>query len=362
MSWKQKIKKAVVYLALGSFTVAIGALAVLITVRDYPKQWLTALNVVTSALLSAALVTLYYRQSSILQSQKDLKETEMNLEVRKQHTEALRERVVAWHGNAEPTQVPDSPLLTSHVDDDRGLPRVTSTGFTSAPNTAGLIVPSEDKEFNAIPVGLRDDPYLNDFIDNHAGDVKQVTEDVERYQREFDNLRSQFADSLHLDFGSVDESYEIEWTSQFPFWIFSELLILCQKPKEELSNKSARDYIESMTEDVEISSVRYEDNSFTLRHSDDGPPVAFVKMTERELINVSNINEDVMVYFRSRFQRELEPVVEDWPDQTIARALRELQQGEEAIEELEQKLEEYAGRPIYDGDCKYIDNADVSNW
>jgi len=117
-----------------------------------------------------------------------------------------------------------------------------------------------------------------------------------------------------------------------------------------------------MTEDVEISSVRYEDNSFTLRHSDDGPPVAFVKMTERELINVSNINEDVMVYFRSRFQRELEPVVEDWPDQTIARALRELQQGEEAIEELEQKLEEYAGRPIYDGDCKYIDNADVSNW
>ncbi len=80
------------------------------------------------------------------------------------------------------------------------------------------------------------------------------------------------------------------------------------------------------------------------------------------MTDIGEIKQDVISYFESRFQLKLESVVEEWPDQTVARALRELQQGEEAIEELEQKLEEYAGRPIYDGDCKYINNADVSNW
>lgn len=363
---KGKMRSAVLLAPVIITTIAVVGTVAAVILYKIPERWLTALNVGVSAILTAALVSLYYGQISVLQSQEDLKRTEINMEIRKQHTEALRKRVAAWHGNTEPTQMSDNPLPVPRNDDERGLPRANSTGFSSAPGEVDVAVPFEDREFDVVPIGLQDDPFLDDFVNNHANDVNKCVKSIERHQAKFDSLRSQFVDSLDLNFGPVDESYEIEWASGLPIWVFSELLRFAQrtdneeKPQERHQNIS--NYVKYMSDTVQVSGVQPQKNSFTLRHRTDGPVVAIVKLSELEMTDIGEIKQDVISYFESRFQLKLESVVEEWPDQTVARALRELQQGEEAIEELEQKLEEYAGRPIYDGDCKYINNADVSNW
>lgn len=359
--------KAVVSIAPVIVTVvAVTGVAAAVVLYNYPQEWLTVLNVGLSAILTSALVSLYYGQLSVLQSQEDLKRTEMNLEIRRQHTEVLRKRVVAWHGNTEPTQMPDNPLPVPQNSNERGLPEVRQTGFRSAPKGVDAATYPENRDFQVVPEGLQNDAFLNDFINNHVNEVNQVINDIDRYQTNFANLRSQFADSLAFDFGPVDESYEIQWADRLPIWIFNELLKFSQRPEREGGRQdryqSVSSYIEYMIGASLISDVQPQENTFTIRYRDEGPIVAVVELCELEPTDIGRIEDDVMVYFRSRFRSDSKSIIETWPDQTIARALRELHRGEEAIEELEEKLEQYEGVPIYDGSCKYIENADVSNW
>jgi hypothetical protein len=221
---QQKINPIIIPIIFGAATAGGGIWIQL----NYADQWLTVLNIATSVALTTALVVLYYRQSSILRSQKDLKETEIDLEVRKQHTEVLRERVIAWHGNTEPTQMPDDPLFErrNNGQTDSGLPQVTDVGFKPADAGPSFARSIEESEFHTIPPGLRDDPFLVDFLQNHGVEVNQARKQVERHQAEFSSIRSKFTKQLEAEFRPANTEYEIEWVADFSLGIFRSLLQL----------------------------------------------------------------------------------------------------------------------------------------
>jgi membrane associated rhomboid family serine protease len=61
--------------------------------EEFGSVGLTGLSVVVSGILTAALVVLYFHQTSILDAQRELLTQELQREARQQHTETLRTRV-----------------------------------------------------------------------------------------------------------------------------------------------------------------------------------------------------------------------------------------------------------------------------
>lgn len=65
------------------------------------QEWAAVISGLGSIALTAGLVYLYSRQTSIQEDQQDLLRRELNREVRQGHTETLRKRIRAWHGDID---------------------------------------------------------------------------------------------------------------------------------------------------------------------------------------------------------------------------------------------------------------------
>lgn len=329
---------------------------------DRGPQILTILNIAVSAALTAALIILYYRQSSILQSQKDLKQKEINLEIRKEHTKVLQQRVVAWHGDTEPARLTDSSL--SEQQTDSGLPQVEDLGFKSADGETPTAEPIEESEFNTIPSSLRDDPFLEDFLQNHAKEVERIRKRIERHQSSFSSYREDFIDEFNQNIGQVEESYEIEWEDDFPLWVFNRMLIFIQK-QEKVKNcgeyRDIENYIEFLCGNIEVDDnpVKGLELRFKDKNRQDETTIASSKNIEKE--RATEIPENkILNAGKVGLRRELTPVIKNWPHKKIENAAEELESGKEEVNRLDIKLERYARRPVYNHDCEYIESIDVS--
>lgn len=185
---------------------------------------LTILNLAVSGVLSAALVILYFRQSSILESQKDLITQELNREARQQHTETLRERVIEWHGDPglEGTDIPFG-------DSDFNFPTIARASFRSAPTGMSAAL-NGDEPFQVIPDQLQGDRYLADLLENHAPDLRETAEEIERLHDEFTTLQEEFREKY--DDGVVERKsgYTIEPDEFLSKWIF-QLVVMEERDR-----------------------------------------------------------------------------------------------------------------------------------
>ena len=326
----------------------------------------TILNVTVSGLLTAALALLYSQQAEILKSQRDLQTDELNREIRMHHTETLRERVREWHGEPDKTVEDvmfDGPSLN--------IPSVGATDIESAPNSESAFPRGE--VFTVVPHSIKNDRYLEDLLENHAPELADKKEEIEQNQIEFkkqrENFINEFRDShLETDQGgsTVRINHEIYGSQRYTLYpnyqlaevVFEVLVILHRGIFEEMNE--ALDNINKNVEEGKLAKVADQD-AFMKSYSenDDNRPIFRLQCQNPPLIDPSEcdslISEEVSQVVIDLIKQTNSPQ----PPEPIMEAAKVLDDSREAVQELERILIEYEGRPIYPGDCKYLEEARI---
>lgn len=317
---------------------------------------LTGLSVVVSGILTAGLVLLYAQQTSILDAQRELLTQELNREARQQHTETLRKRVEIWHGNPE-LEPSDDPFY----EPDLNLPRVYGASFESAPHESYVAFP-EDESFHVIPSQLRGDRYLEDLLENHVPKLRETCEEIVKLHDEFVQLRSTFVEEFDVAPTREHETYVLKPQDRLGQWLF-ELLVLLERGRmddfDELRDRAWTDF----------------DRGDNGPHSDE--PKLFIRVELGNRVStpvyVAAWQEDIE---REAIREEMEDVeekvkeiIEDVLDRVeanrsyadVLEAAKTLDAAAKEVDRLENLLVEYHGRPIYPGDCKYLEETRIQD-
>ena len=277
----------------------------------------------------------------------------MNRGIREQHTETLRERVRQWHGS------PDAVISEDLSEQpDKNLPYVGSVSFSSAPDmTAAAFGPEED-EFRVIPRQLANDRYLEDLLENHASDLREQKEYVHELQRQFDFLRQRFCEEFDYAPEVEYEEFSLVPQEYLSRWFFEHLIRLERGSTDDFSTLRER----------MISEI-----SGTGRHPDS--PIIWIRaaattVDQRAIygarynvgskINQRNINSELTEEVEEIIREIVADVQSEYPIETVHQAADTLDEGVVAVDELEQILLEYDGKPVYQGDCKYLREAKVN--
>ncbi|WP_232703512.1 hypothetical protein [Halobacterium wangiae] len=309
---------------------------------------LSILDLVVSAILTAALVVLYFRQTEILDSQRALLRQEQQREARQQHTETLRDRVRWWHGNPDRKQ-PDDPLDTTGLN----LPTVEAASFQSAPPRETVY--SAEEEFQVIPYDLANDRYFQDLLENHAKDLNDQKETIEELHDRFVSYREAFAETL--DDGPVREmgSYRLEPDDYFAEWLFEFLVKYERNMLEDFDEVKDR-----MVDELERG---------TTKQRSDAPQIwvrAAVTATRNravyaavfesaEQMEPQEHESEAKVAVQDIVKGYINDIASEYPIDQIEEAAEILAKAEEEIRTLEHLLIEYDGRPIFPENCQYLE-------
>ncbi|MFC7069507.1 hypothetical protein [Halobaculum lipolyticum] len=338
--------------ALSLIVVTVGGLGYVIE-GQYGATGVTILSVAVSAGLSAALVILYFRQSAILESQRDLLTAELNRGTREQHTETLRHRVRLWHGN------PDRETGESPIDGPQlSLPTVGTCSFNSAPAGGDFIeFAGEEEEFHVIPRQLHGDRYLVDLLNNHARDLKLQMRYVHYLNTRFEEQRSSFIEEFDYGVDVEGDGFTLKPQEDLSRWIFDHLV------------KIERGIFDSFGEARKSMIGKI---SSTGNHPEE--PIVWVRakashmaevaiygahFREDELDNMSELGADARELAEESLPTVLNEVERDFPHDSVQAAAERLDEGVDAVDELEQILLEYDGKPVYRGDCEYLRDARI---
>lgn len=344
-----------VLLVLGIVAVVLVFLAIGVY-REVGAVGLTGLNVVVSGILTAALVILYFQQTDILDSQRELLTQELNRGARQQHTETLRKRVAIWHGDPEmdePTEPFDEPTLN--------LPRVYGATFQSA-SVNGYTHDLDDDSFHVLPIQLRGDRYLTDLLENHAPDLRETAEKITQLHEEFVGLRATFVEEFDEGPARETEEYILEPQDRFGRWLF-ELLVLLEREQFDDFNE---------LRDRAWAAFERGNNG---PHSD--KPQLFIRVELRNRISTpvyvatwqEDIDRETIRDHQETVEDEVADIIEDVldrvelerPYERTVEATETLDAAAEKVYRLENLLVEYHGRPIYPGDCKYLEETQIED-
>lgn len=338
---------------------ALLAVAILLTVFGasaytlFGDAGVTVLDLAISAVLSAALVILYFRQTTILESQRNLLTQELNREARQHHTETLRERVRIWHGNPD-KETAENPLNQP----DMNLPRVLGASFKSAPTGIYAALSPEEEPFQVVPDQLQGDRYLNDLLQNHAPDLREKKEEIERLHSRFVSLREEFKEEYNGDVVEKEE-YTLHPADFFTRWIFELVIRLNRGDFEDFDElrEQALPRIESGDTGL------HPDKPWIWIRVDRGGGRALGIYSARtdsyDREELQELRPDAKEDVQEVARQATERIDEDYPYELAHEAAEILDDAEEAVLELERILEEYEGRPIYPGDCKYLEEARI---
>lgn len=312
---------------------------------------LTLTEITVSALLTTSLVILYSKQTQTLESQRDLLTQELNREARQQHTETLRERVRVWHGAPEKTATDDTFRSTS-----TNLPSVGYSSFKSAPTGGVDRIGSDDDDFKVVPYQLDGDRYLQDLLNNHAKELDDKKEQIEKLHEKFESARDSFKSEFDAAITQQKEEYALEPAEYFTQWLFEHLVGIRRGKHADFDEMRAH-VITQIADDTIGSDM--DNNRLWI--------MAKIGKDSRAVYKVVGQSEnwDGEKDRRHELQNEGKQVVEsvinevesEFPYETVEEAASVLDEGEEAIDELRQLLVEYDGRPIFTGDCQYLEEA-----
>lgn len=308
-------------------------------------------GVVTSGILTAALVGLYFHQTTLLEDQIDLRTQELNREVRNTHTETLRRRIYAWLGTEDVPQTIDSAEDIFGNSSER-LPKVTAVDVKPAEDYIHSY--SSPEEFRVIPFGLQDDRYFIDLIENHAPGLKEKKETISDLYSKFDSHRERFK----ADFEGVSitqESLQMEPDIYLTDWVFSGIVKI-ERGRSDNWNDEIKPVIRAFEDRAhpskEHGELRFMEGNRarqSLYYATHGDQTAdeISEETARDLA-IEALRETV-----DRIDTD-EP-----PYRDAAKAAETLDLLEEELRELKMELIEYAGRPVFPGDCEYLREAAI---
>lgn len=329
---------------------------VVIAQREWGSTGLESANIAVTGFLTAALVWLYKEQAETLDAQRKLLTQELNREAREKHTEALREVVQIWHGQTD-RGVFDNPTKTS----GNNLPSVGKTSIESAPTGESWAI-YDNETFQVIPHFLEGDRYLNDLLENHATDLLKKKNNIEQLYDCLVALREEFHQK-GLDVAVLKrEEYRLEASENLIRWVF-DILVMYERGRWEDEEEMLkyvrdkrfekpiqnRDEAQLLLVKAEIPSTGSTSPIFTVQFEDDSINLPdYRKYVEEDAHRVANqILTDVST--------------DDCPFLASRNAARILDTAEEEISELESLLIEYNGKPIFTGDCKYMEEARIEN-
>jgi len=308
-------------------------------------------GIVTSGILTAALVILYFRQTTLLEDQIDLRAQELNREVRQSHTETLRERVYAWLGTDDVPRTIDD--LNDIFESSEGrLPKVTATDVK--PPEDSFYSDQSTEDFQVVPFGLEDDRYFVDLLKNHAPELDERKDTIEAKHSTFVDLRAQFEEEFE-GISLNQESLTVEPGVYLTRWVFEGIV------KIERGQSGGWDDKLTKVEDIFKGGDNFYREDGNIQFMEDNLTRQTIYIVTSEKRDIEDISDD-----RARrlaieaIQDTVDRVNhEDQPYQKAVEAAEILDTLQDEIRELRMELIEYAGRPVFPGECEYLDEAAI---
>jgi len=307
--------------------------------------WDTAIGAFGSIGVSALLVGLYWKQHDLLKH-------ELNREMRINHTETLKKRIRAWHGDIDEIGVSSKPPME---ETSNNLPTVNSASVDPAPAVMSLI--GREDEFRVVPETLEDDQYLQDLLNNHATELKELKQSIESQHEAFEYARNSFLNEFPEGKSIEATHYTLQPMNFLSEWVFKRAVKL-HRNQVDTSKDREKDIAETRlrgtnSADPEKAAIRYS----PIR--DGGTSTYEAVFASGDLEDHQDLEEE---FLDNLIELHFE-VIDDIDDSGVyehAVEAAEILDGMNIkIEELRAKLVEYEGHPLFTGDCPYLDEASV---
>ena len=315
-----------------------------------------ALDIAVSGVLSLGLVLLYFRQTRILESQRELRTDEINREMRQQHTETLRERVRLWHGepdvDIESAEIPD----IDGVNRDTNTPTVLGASIESAPDGVQMAFPREE-EFYVIPAQLQNDRYLTDLLENHAPDLKATKEQIESLYTDFQRVKIEFDRAFEPTDSQSTSKFNLNPTDAYSTWVLERLVLLERGRHDDLDELLER--VESGMQDASSSLHPDEPIRWVRSRDTHGKSLFGAEFYEPDIDPMDEDLDTLKAAAVTVVRADLTAAASGETRAIASEAAGVLDGTEAAVDELEQLLVEYDGRPLYRGECHYLEEATI---
>ncbi|WP_254810715.1 hypothetical protein [Natronosalvus amylolyticus] len=309
------------------------------------REWGPLLSAIGSFTLTGALVYLYYQQHSLLRY-------DLNREHRRQHSETLRKRIREWHGNIDPIIDEDATFLP----EEDNLPRVGTTSVESAKEQAYVF--GEDSTFRVVPYSLENDRYLEDLLENHAPELRELKADLESLHADFLDCRETFCDTFEPGPSHEAEAYVLEPTEKYSRWVFDSALRLHRE-----DSTSSKDRLKDIATDA-VENQRIGANQEKQFYSADSRGDTSYYTYEATI--KSGDYEDFAEFDDELEERVLDFYIEAIDDigdtggyEPTVEAANILDEMEIKVKQLRTELVEYEGRPLYMGSCEHLERMSV---
>lgn len=309
------------------------------------QEWAQVIAGLGSLVLTGGLVYLYWQQQGLLKR-------ELNREVRKSHTETLRKRIRAWHGDIDELGASDDAGFFS---DKTNLPRVRGASVQPAPALVDVV--GNDSEFRVIPQAIEEDRYLRDLLENHAPELRELKGKIERRNQEFEEKKEQFRNEFPAAPSVEKDGYTLEPTQYFDLWVFKSAVTLhrtqLQSDKERLQ-KIAKNSVENeSTARPDPATVAY-----TADSRGSSRVITYeAQLKSGDLDDLSELGDEIEEQVLQLYNDAIEDIGDEGVYRHAVEAATILDEMAETIAELKAKLVEYEGHPLYMGQCPYLDEA-----
>lgn len=324
-----------------------------VTIASFLQEWQATISGIGTLILTTGLVYLYKRQTNIQENQQELLKSELNREVRRGHTEILRERIRYWHGDLEEV---GSSGAEPWISDDTRLPSVRGADVEPAPPSINQAI--GESEFRVIPEDIEDDRFLKDLLENHADDLQNLKTNIEQQYEEFDRKRVNFQENCPPGEVIETDEFVLEPMSAYTRWLFERAVLLNRENSRKDKEKMKR-IVESRLPDSVSGNSENGSKFYSPKGLDGG------KSTYQAIPKSGNI-EDLDEYDAEieealiRIHNEaIENIGSDGHYEYAVEAAQILDEMAKSIQELKGKLVEYEGQPIFLGDCEYLEEVTI---
>lgn len=325
----------------------------IIGILSWLQGWSAVISSIGSLILTSFLVILYYRQNSIQEDQQDLLRRELNREVRQGHSETLKKRIRAWHGDMDEVSVPE----TGWFSDETNLPKVQAATVDPAPPI--LHVAGQDPEFRVVPEAIEDDRYLQDLLDNHASDLYKLKEEIESQYSDFVEAKEAFVTGYPEATAIETDSYAIRPRSEFAKWVFERAVMLNRaqvgREKEKLKHVAESRIRGRNSANSEKAMKFYSPTGI----DGAGPSTYEIEMASGNFEELAGQEDEILEKIVEIHWTAIDNIGDDdLYDHTVEGAdILDAMAGN--VEELKAKLVEHEGHPIYLEDCEYLEEVTI---
>ena len=314
------------------------------------QEWSEVVAGLGSIVLTAGLVYLYSRQTSIQEEQQDLLRRDLNREVRMGHTETLRKRIRAWHGDMDEIGVKEGGAWFT---DETNLPKVTGVDVEPAPPLVEVI--GQEVDFRVVPEALEDDRYLQDLLENHADDLYELKKEIEQQYEEFDSARKAFYEESPGGPAIKTDDYILQPRETFTEWVFDRAVLLNRKQRDREKQKM-KDIVESRLTGTNSADPNSGEKYYSASGVDDrGPATYEASAISGDYGDIEKNEEEIDSRLIEIHWDAIDEIGDGELYEYAIKAAAILDEMAETVEELKAKLVEHEGNPVYQEDCKYVE-------